>query len=289
MDLFKRIIAKLDIKGPDLVKGIHLEGLRVLGNPNFFAKEYYTDLVDELIYQDVVASLYQRNNILDIVNKTSKNIFIPLTVGGGIKSIDDIKMALKVGADKISMNTAAVKNPEIINNAANTFGSSTIVISIEASKNNKGEYMVFTDNGREETGKKVIDWAKEVFKRGAGEIILTSIDNEGTGSGFDNDFINKVSNKIDIQVIAHGGAGSKEDVLDVFQKTKASAVALSSILHYSKLKKVKNIDKKKLVGNTEFLNNKIKNKNFKNCNIKELKKFLKKKIYKYNTTIENNL
>ena len=277
MNLFKRIIAKLDIKGPDLVKGIHLEGLRVLGNPNFFAKEYYTDLVDELIYQDVVASLYQRNNILDIVNKTSKNIFIPLTVGGGIKSIDDIKMALKVGADKISMNTAAVKNPEIINNAANTFGSSTIVISIEASKNNKGEYMVFTDNGREETGKKVIDWAKEVFKRGAGEIILTSIDNEGTGSGFDNDFINKVSNKIDIQVIAHGGAGSKEDVLDVFQKTKASAVALSSILHYSKLKKVKNIDKKKLVGNTEFLNNKIKNKNFKNCNIKELKKFLKKK------------
>ena len=241
MNLFKRIIAKLDIKGPDLVKGIHLEGLRVLGNPNFFAKEYYTDLVDELIYQDVVASLYQRNNILDIVNKTSKNIFIPLTVGGGIKSIDDIKMALKVGADKISMNTAAVKNPEIINNAANTFGSSTIVISIEASKNNKGEYMVFTDNGREETGKKVIDWAKEVFKRGAGEIILTSIDNEGTGSGFDNDFINKVSNKIDIQVIAHGGAGSKEDVLDVFQKTKASAVALSSILHYSKLKKVKNI------------------------------------------------
>ena len=277
MNLFKRIIAKLDIKGPDLVKGIHLEGLRVLGNPNFFAKEYYTDLVDELIYQDVVASLYQRNNILDIVNKTSKNIFIPLTVGGGIKSIDDIKMALKVGADKISMNTAAVKNPEIINNAANTFGSSTIVISIEASKNNKGEYMVFTDNGREETGKKVIDWAKEVFKRGAGEIILTSIDNEGTGSGFDNDFINKVSNKIDIQVIAHGGAGSKEDILDVFQKTKASAVALSSILHYSKLKKVKNIDKKKLVGNTEFLNNKIKNKNFKNCNIKELKKFLKKK------------
>lgn len=277
MNLFKRIIAKLDIKGPDLVKGIHLEGLRVLGNPNFFAKEYYTDLVDELIYQDVVASLYQRNNILDIVNKTSKNIFIPLTVGGGIKSIDDIKMALKVGADKISMNTAAVKNPEIINNAANTFGSSTIVISIEASKNNKGEYMVFTDNGREETGKKVIDWAKEVFKRGAGEIILTSIDNEGTGSGFDNDFINKVSNKIDIQVIAHGGAGSKEDVLDVFQKTKASAVALSSILHYSKLKKVKNIDKKKLVGNTEFLNNKIKSKNFENCNIKELKKFLKKK------------
>ena len=246
MNLFKRIIARLDIKGPDLVKGIHLEGLRVLGNPNFFAKEYYNDLVDELIYQDVVASLYQRNNLLDIVNKTSKNIFIPLTVGGGIKSIDDIKMALKVGADKVSINTAAVNNPEIINNAANTFGSSTIVVSIEVLKNQNGEYMVFTDNGREETGKKAIDWALEVCERGAGEIILTSIDKEGTGTGFDIDFINEVSNKIDIQVIAHGGAGTKEDILDVFLETKASAVALSSIIHYSKLNKVKKGDRKKI-------------------------------------------
>ncbi len=275
MNLFKRIIARLDIKGPDLVKGIHLEGLRVLGNPNFFAKEYYNDLVDELIYQDVVASLYQRNNLLDIVNKTSKNIFIPLTVGGGIKSIDDIKMALKVGADKVSINTAAVNNPEIINNAANTFGSSTIVVSIEVLKNQNGEYMVFTDNGREETGIKAIDWALEVCERGAGEIILTSIDKEGTGTGFDIDFINEVSNKIDIQVIAHGGAGTKEDILDVFRQTKASAVALSSIIHYSKLNKVKKKDRKKLIGNTEFLKNKIKFKNFKNCNVQNLKKFLK--------------
>tara|TARA_X000000950_G_C13772234_1_gene601481 strand:+ start:114 stop:971 length:858 start_codon:yes stop_codon:yes gene_type:complete len=275
LNLFKRIIARLDIKGPDLVKGIHLEGLRVLGNPNFFAKEYYNDLVDELIYQDVVASLYQRNNLLDIVNKTSKNIFIPLTVGGGIKSIDDIKMALKVGADKVSINTAAVNNPEIINNAANTFGSSTIVVSIEVLKNQNGEYMVFTDNGREETGIKAIDWALEVCERGAGEIILTSIDKEGTGTGFDIDFINEVSNKIDIQVIAHGGAGTKEDILDVFRQTKASAVALSSIIHYSKLNKVKKKDRKKLIGNTEFLKNKIKFKNFKNCNVQNLKKFLK--------------
>lgn len=275
MNLFKRIIARLDIKGPDLVKGIHLEGLRVLGNPNFFAKEYYNDLVDELIYQDVVASLYQRNNLFDIVNKTSKNIFIPLTVGGGIKSIDDIKMALKVGADKVSINTAAVNNPEIINNAANTFGSSTIVVSIEVLKNQNGDYMVFTDNGREETGIKAIDWALEVCERGAGEIILTSIDKEGTGTGFDIDFINEVSNKIDIQVIAHGGAGTKEDILDVFRQTKASAVALSSIIHYSKLNKVKKKNRKKLIGNTEFLKNKIKFKNFKNCNVQNLKKFLK--------------
>ena len=139
----------------------------------------------------------------------------------------------------------------------------------------KTKFMVFTDNGREETGKKAIDWALEVCERGAGEIILTSIDKEGTGTGFDIDFINEVSNKIDIQVIAHGGAGTKEDILDVFLETKASAVALSSIIHYSKLNKVKKGDRKKLIGNTEFLKNKIKFKNFKNCNVQNLKKFLK--------------
>jgi cyclase len=275
--LYKRIIAKLDIKGPDLVKGIHLEGLRVLGNPNFFAKEYYNNSVDELIYQDVVASLYERKNLLDIINKTSKNIFIPLTVGGGLKSIEDIKMALKVGADKISVNTAAVHNPKLINDAANTFGSSTIVVSIEAAKNSKGNYMVFTENGREETGKKAIDWAIEVAGRGAGELILTSIEKEGTGTGFDIDFINQVSSKIDIQIIAHGGAGSKEHVFEVFNKTKTSAVAISSLLHYSNLNKINNLEKKKLTGNIEFLKKKITNKNIKNCNIKDLKIYLKKK------------
>jgi len=239
--LYKRIIAKLDIKGPDLVKGIHLEGLRVLGNPNFFAKEYYNNSVDELIYQDVVASLYERKNLLDIINKTSKNIFIPLTVGGGLKSIEDIKMVLKVGADKISVNTAAVNNPKLINDAANTFGSSTIVVSIEAAKNSNGNYMVFTENGREETGKKAIDWAIEVAGRGAGELILTSIEKEGTGTGFDIDFINQVSSKIDIQIIAHGGAGSKEHVFEVFNKTKTSAVAISSLLHYSNFNKINNL------------------------------------------------
>ena len=277
MKLYKRIIAKLDIKGPDLVKGIHLEGLRVLGSPNFFAKEYYNNSVDELIYQDVVASLYERKNLLDIINKTSKNIFIPLTVGGGLKSIEDIKMVLKVGADKISINTAAVNNPKLINDAANTFGSSTIVVSIEASKNSNGDYMVFTENGREETGKKAIDWATEVVERGAGELILTSVEKEGTGSGFDIDFINQVSSKIDIQIIANGGAGSKEHVFDLFNKTKTSAVAISSLLHYSILNKINNLEKKKLTGNTEFLKKKINNKNIKNCNIKELKMYLKKK------------
>lgn len=275
--MYKRIIAKLDIKGPDLVKGIHLEGLRVLGNPNFFAKEYYNNSVDELIYQDVVASLYERKNLLDIINKTSKNIFIPLTVGGGLKSIEDIKMVLKVGADKISVNTAAVNNPKLINDAANTFGSSTIVVSIEAAKNSNGDYMVFTENGREETGKKAIDWAIEVVGRGAGELILTSIEKEGTGTGFDIDFINQVSSKIDIQTIVHGGAGSKEHVFEVFNKTKTSAVAISSLLHYSNLNKINNLEKKKLTGNTEFLKKKINNKNIKNCNIKELKMYLKKK------------
>ena len=162
---YKRIIARLDIKGTDLVKGIHLEGLRVLGNPNFFATEYYNDKADELFYQDVVASLYDRNSLLDIINKTSKNIFIPLTVSGGLRSIDDMKKAFAAGADKICINTAAVKNPSIINKAANIFGSSNVVVAIENSYEKfKNRNLVYTNNGREITNKDTINWSLEVSK-----------------------------------------------------------------------------------------------------------------------------
>ena len=158
-----RIIPRLDIKGPNLVKGIHLEGLRVLGAPDYFAKKYYEDGADELVYQDTVASLYGRNNIAEIITKTAKNIFIPLTVGGGIRSVNDINRVLRAGADKVSINTAAINNPKLINTASKIFGSSTIVIAIEAIKNDKGEYLAYTDNGREYTGINVIDWAIEVL------------------------------------------------------------------------------------------------------------------------------
>jgi cyclase len=156
-----RVIPRLDIKGPNLVKGIHLEGLRVLGKPERFAKFYYENGADELFFQDTVASLYERNSLSEIISKTAKEIFIPVTVGGGIRSIEDIKNALRSGADKVAINTAALKNPEFIKKASLTFGSSTIVVSIEAIKQPNGEYLAYMDNGREESGMEVLYWAKK--------------------------------------------------------------------------------------------------------------------------------
>ncbi len=163
-----RIIARLDIKGPNLVKGIHLEGLRVLGKPEEYARAYYQAGADELIFQDVVASLYERNSLHDIISRTAREIFIPLTVGGGLRSIDDIRSVLRAGADKVSINTAAIRNPQLIREASLVFGSSTIVVAIEAIKQADGRYLAFIDNGREHTGVEVLGWAKKVEELGAG-------------------------------------------------------------------------------------------------------------------------
>lgn len=272
-----RIIPRLDIKGPNLVKGISLEGLRVLGNPNSFAKLYYKQGADELIYQDTVASLYGRNNLMDVVNKTAKEIFIPLTVGGGIRSLDDIRNALKAGADKVIINTKATSKPQFINQACEIFGSSTIVGAIEVSKNHKNEYLVYTNNGREHTGKNPIKWAIELQKRGVGEIVLTSIDNEGTGRGFDETLIKKIREKIDISLVVHGGCGSKNDVKKVIMKYDVDGVCISSLFHYFYSKKIKNkIDHNKSEGNYDYLNNKTFKFNFKSQSIPSLKKYLKK-------------
>ena len=253
-----RIIGRLDVKGPNLVKGIKLEGLRAFGEPYFFAKNYYDNNIDEIFYQDVVASLYGRNNLFEIVEKTTKNIFIPVTVSGGLRSIDDFTKALESGADKVAFNTAAIRNPELINKAAEKFGSSTIIVSIEVIKY-KNEYYAYTDNGREFTGKKVIDWSKEIQERGAGEILLTSVDRDGTGEGFDLELIKKVSEKISIPLIAHGGASKKEH-LEKAIISGANAIALASMLHYNT---ILNLNKKTLYnnnnleGNFEFLKKKI--------------------------------
>lgn len=229
--MYIRIIPRLDIKGPNLVKGIHLEGLRVLGKPEQYAKHYYESGADELLYMDVVASLYERNSLHDIVEKTAKEIFIPLTVGGGIRSINDIKSILRSGADKVSMNTAAVKNPELIKEAAQIFGSSTIVIAIEAIRQADGNFYAFTDNAREITGLEVVDWAKKVEDLGAGEIILTSVDKEGTGKGFELELIRKVTRAVSIPVVAHGGGGKLEHIKEAVNEG-ASAISLASMLHY---------------------------------------------------------
>lgn len=227
-----RIIPRLDIKGPNLVKGIHFEGLRVLGSPEAFADYYYNQGADELMYVDVVASLYDRNSLHDVISRTASKTFVPITVSGGIRTIEDINKVLRSGADKVSVNTAAVNNPEFIREAARKFGSSTILVTIEAQRNGDGSYSVLTNNGREETELFVKDWAKQVEEYGAGEIVISSVDNEGTGDGFDVELTSLVNKMVSIPVIAHGGAGSVSDVLKVAEEGMVDAVSIASILHY---------------------------------------------------------
>lgn len=227
-----RIIPKLDIKGPNLVKGVHLEGLRVLGKPWTFAKHYYEHGADELIYMDVVASLYGRNSLLHFVEQTSREIFIPITVGGGLRNIEDIRAVLKAGADKVALNTAAIKNPQLICEAASRFGSSTIVVAIEAQRLSKGRYEAYIDSGREPTGQDVFDWSQKVVELGAGEILLTCINQEGTGLGYDLELTRKVAQSVPIPVIACGGAGNLEHVHDAVTQGCVNAVSMASMLHY---------------------------------------------------------
>jgi len=249
-----RIIPRLDIKGPNLVKGIHLEGLRVLGRPESFARHYYEQGADELLFQDTVASLYQRNNLAEIVKKTAENIFVPLTVGGGIRSLEDINRVLRAGADKVAINTAAIANPDFINKASETFGSSTIVVAVEVIRQADGSYLLYTDNGREHTGINALSWIKEVEQRGAGEILLTSIDSEGTGKGFDLSLLEEVSDLISIPLIAHGGAASVKQIYDAVINGKADAVALASMLHYTTINQLREMtDSSFEEGNIEFL------------------------------------
>lgn len=248
-----RIIPRLDIKGSNLVKGIHLEGLRVLGKPEYYARKYFEQGADELMYQDVVASLYGRNSLLDIVAKTAREISIPLTVGGGIRTLEDIRKLLRAGADKIAINTAAVARPDFVKEAALAFGSSTIVVAIEAIRETNGTYLVYTDNGREHTGLDAFAWAQQVAESGAGEIIATSVDREGTGEGYDCDLIRGISEKVTVPVVAHGGAGKPEDALSAVE-AGADAVCLASPLHY---RIAETLLKSSLVqedeGNLEFL------------------------------------
>ncbi len=267
-----RIIPRLDIKGPNLVKGIHLEGLRVLGRPENFAEFYYNSGADELMYQDTVASLYGRNSLLDIIEKTAKKVFIPMTIGGGLRNLDDINNVLSAGADKVSINTEALKNPNFIDQASRTFGSSTIVIAIEALKQSDGSYLAFTDNGREYTGKNVLEWVSEAESRGAGEILLTSIDREGTGEGFDLNLVERISNIIKIPLIVHGGASSINHIIEGLKVVDIEGFALASMLHYSTL----NFDNELLgnfsgEGNIEFLKKKLSNKNFRDISIDKIK------------------
>ncbi|GLH73054.1 imidazole glycerol phosphate synthase cyclase subunit [Geothrix limicola] len=227
-----RLIARLDVKGPNLIKGVHLEGLRIIGPPNEYAHAYYLQGADELIYIDCVASLYGRNNLDDIVLKAAQDVFIPMTVGGGVRSIEDVTHLLRCGADKVAVNTAAVRNPRLITEISRRFGSQCMVLSIEAKRVGRGRWEAYTDNGREETGLDVIDWVKQGVDLGAGEILLTSVDQEGTRKGLDLDLIKAVTNEVPVPVIASGGLGTAEHLVEAVKQGGADAVAMADILHF---------------------------------------------------------
>ncbi|MBS4047988.1 MAG: imidazole glycerol phosphate synthase cyclase subunit [Alphaproteobacteria bacterium] len=230
-----RLIARMDIKGPHLIKGVHLEGLRKIGDPQEYAQKYYRAGADELLYMDVVASLYGRNNLTDIVRRTAENVFIPLTVGGGIRCIEDVDLLLRSGADKVAVNTAAHARPELLSEIANRFGSQCLVLSIEAKRDDKGSWEAYTDNGREHTGRDAVAWAKQGAKLGIGEILVTSVDQEGTRKGFDIELVRQITQAVAIPVIASGGMGSMEHLYKVVEQGGADAVAMADILHYGRL------------------------------------------------------
>lgn len=268
-----RIIPLLDIKNGVLIKGINLEGLRVLGIPQKFAKYYYQTGADEIIYIDNVATLYGTNNLSEFISKTAKNVFIPLAVGGGIKSLNDIKEMFKAGADKVCINSSIIDNVKNLEKAAKVYGSSNISVIIQAVKI-QGKYYISKSNGRDLINKNPKEWAKKVEDYGAGEIIITSINNEGLKNGFDIKLTQNISNSVKIPVIAHGGAGSYKDIFDVIYQTKISGVGLASILHYDAMHYFPKINPK--VGNTSFLRNATKLKKRINV-IEELKKYLKQR------------
>ena len=228
-----RIIARLDVKGINVIKGVHLEGLRVVAQPAHLARRYYEEGADEIVFLDSVASLYGRNAILPIVAQAAQQIFIPLTVGGGIRSIEDIVKVLRSGGDKVLINTAAIQRPEFLREAAHTFGSQCIVLSIEAKRRGTARWEALTNNGRERTGKDAVAWAVEAERLGVGEILLTSVDMEGTKRGFDIELFQAVRDRVHIPVIGSGGAGSGNHVISAVRDVGLDAVACATILHYN--------------------------------------------------------
>ena len=273
---FIRIIPKLDIKNGLLIKGINLEGLRVLGNPFDFAKYYYSNLADEISYIDSVATLYGTNNLSSFISNTAKNIFIPISVGGGIRSVRDIERIFEAGGDKVSLNSAVIENLSFLKKITKIFGSANITVIIEYIKI-KNKYFITRSTGRDLINIDPVSWAKRVEECGAGEIFLTSVNHEGMKKGFDIPIIKKITSKASIPIIAHGGAGSIDHVLDLVKKTNISGVALSSLLHYDIAHLFKKPSFK--LGNFNYLSSlsrkKKKEKNF----LRLIKKKLKSKGY----------
>lgn len=230
-----RLIARLDVKGENLIKGVHLEGLRRVGSPVEFATKYYAEGIDEILFMDVVASLYGRAQLLDIVRKTAESTFVPLTVGGGVRTVEDFEQLLRAGADKVALNTAALRDPSLVSDLAQRFGSQSVVLSIEARRSNGGGWEALTDNGRERSGRDVVQWAVEATALGAGEVLVTSVDREGTRSGFDVELTSAVANHVSTPVVASGGMGSMDHLVDVAQQAEISGIAMADVLHFNRM------------------------------------------------------
>ena len=233
--LAKRIIPCLDVKDGRTVKGVNFEGLRDAGDAVELAKRYCEEGADELVFLDITATHEQRKTLLDLVHKVGAAINIPFTVGGGIKSVEDVDALLKAGADKISINSAAVHRPDLVNELAEKFGCQCVVVAIDARINAVGEWIVYINGGRVATEKNLFDWAVEMAERGAGEILFTSMNNDGTKDGFANDALAKLSALVSIPVIASGGAGTMQHFADAFTKGKADAALAASVFHYKEI------------------------------------------------------
>ncbi len=228
-----RIIARLDIKNDNVVKGINLEGIRKVGSPKILAKKYYDEGIDEIIYMDAVASLYGRNSLKEVIVNAASEIFVPLTVGGGIRTLSDIRDVLNNGADKVAINTQAIKTPIFIKEAAEKIGSQAVVASIEAKRLSDNKWEAYYNNGREKSGKDVVEWCKECERLGAGELLVTSVDNEGLKKGMDLELLNILHKEINIPIIFSGGIGDYNSIIQV--SPKADAIAIASSLHYNDL------------------------------------------------------
>lgn len=229
----QRLIARLDIKNGIVIKGIHLEGQRRIGDPISLAQKYYAQAVDEILLMDSVASLYGRSNLFHTISEACKTVFVPITMGGGIRSIGDVEQALAAGADKVAVNSALVSEPALVERIASIYGSQCLVASIEAKR--KGEcWEAYISNGREPTGRDVIEWAKELEQLGAGELMVTSVDQEGTQRGFDIELCAAVEAAVRIPVVVSGGAGKIQHLQQLAAKTNVQGVAVASLLHYDK-------------------------------------------------------
>jgi cyclase len=229
-----RIIPRLDIKGPNLIKGIRLEGLRVVGDPSEFALRYYADGADELVFMDIVASLYQRNSLSEIISRAADQIYIPITVGGGIRTLDDVNKMLRSGADKVAINTAAIARPELISEVSNRYGSQCMVLSVEAKRSGPGKWEAYTDNGREHTGLDAVEWIERAVALGAGEVLLTAVDQEGTRKGLDAELMKAVNARVGVPVIVSGGFASAAD-LKLAADAGTSGLAIADALHWKRM------------------------------------------------------